>query len=276
MTEEKNDTDTSSDRPQPPTRYFLVGMGRDAATRVLRRQNRGKVRGRRKCYVGPYLVRPNRAVSISLEQVEAHAAKIREEVALGRLQLRDGDQHLVDLDVVLGMVEPMPDLSGSSVEELVSMMTDAAGDPPLLKHVKAALVEKVVSNVKQETNLEGLEEFAGMVEKDQTHPLRFAEVELALAERIKELRDLEAGDEEPSEPTPDPEPPAPEPEPTPEPEEEESEDEPLEPEEDEAIPPYAEWDYADLKAAVKERDLETDSMKKDDLIAALELDDEED
>jgi hypothetical protein len=66
--------------------------------------------------------------------------------------------------------------------------------------------------------------------------------------------------DEPVEVTPDPEP------------EEEAEEEA---EEEEAMVPYSDWDYADLKAEVRRRNLETDSQRKDDLVAALELDDDE-
>lgn len=283
MSEEKNDNDVEeTSAPAPATRYFLVGMGRDAATRLQRRQNRSAIRGRRQVRIGPYLVRPNRSVPLTLEQIEAFADQIRQECEIGRLQVRDGDQNLVNLDEVLGLVEPMPDLSESSIDELVAMMKDADGDPPLLAHVRATLVEKAVANVKAETNLEGLEEFARMIEEDATHPLSFGEVELALAERIKELRDEEAseGDEDESDSTGEDEQPSEEPDtetappqpdtepPPPDEDDEESGD-------DEDDVPYSEWDYADLKAEVKERGLETDSLKKDDLIAALELDDED-
>lgn len=39
--------------------------------------------------------------------------------------------------------------------------------------------------------------------------------------------------------------------------------------------PYSEWDYADLKAEVARRELETDDQKKETLVAALEEDDED-
>jgi len=93
-------------------------------------------------------------------------------------------------------------------------------------------------------------------------------------------------------PAAEPEPaeePAETPEPTETPEEEEeaaegeqeaSDDSPEDPEEDapEEVPAYEDWDYADLLAEValrSEQDdfVEASSRKKDDLIAALELDD---
>jgi ribosomal protein L12E/L44/L45/RPP1/RPP2 len=40
-------------------------------------------------------------------------------------------------------------------------------------------------------------------------------------------------------------------------------------------PPYSDWDYADLVAEVKHRELEPESKRKDDLVAALEEDDGE-
>jgi hypothetical protein len=39
-------------------------------------------------------------------------------------------------------------------------------------------------------------------------------------------------------------------------------------------PDYSEWEYADLKEAVKDRGLEPESKKAEDLIAALVADDE--
>lgn len=270
-----------------PSHYLLVGMGRDAATRVLRKQNRGRARGRQ-VRIGPFIIRPNRAIQVTPEQVEQYATLIRTECEIGRLQLRDGDHNPVDLDLVLGLVEPMPDLSDASMEELASMLNDAGGDPALLKHVKAALIERAVSNIKAETNLEGLLDFSNTLNED--HPLNFGEVELALADRIKELREEEAmsevdeakvdeantdAEEETSSDSADTEAP---------PSEEEAADTTLDaPEgdetdeagnEDEEPPPYAEWEYSDLKAEVKRREIETDSLKKDDLIAALELSDE--
>lgn len=47
-----------------------------------------------------------------------------------------------------------------------------------------------------------------------------------------------------------------------------------EPEEDEDVPDYNEWDYADLVSEVSTRGIETEDKKKDTLVAALRADDE--
>lgn len=44
--------------------------------------------------------------------------------------------------------------------------------------------------------------------------------------------------------------------------------------EEDDVPPYEEWEYADLKTEVSTRGIETEDQKKDTLVAALRADDE--
>lgn len=215
--------------------YYLVGMSRNAATRTARHLASG--RKSRLVRIGPFVLRPNRSVPCSLEQIQKFSGLIMKEHEAGRLMIVDGNRNPVDLHSLLDTeTSDVADFSNMPLDELLGAWPDAR--EALSGAIKAAV---------NEGDEEALSELLGKLQTLKP-PAGDLEAMVALAltpaaeeEATPELEEPEPASEEPTA---------------------------------EAVD-YSEMAYGELLELVRNRGIEVDSRKKDDLVAALELHDDE-